>query len=425
MARHIFADAAQRFTGYTCAEMRAHYNFPSHLTGKGRVIGVAEWSSGYSQSDLDAFCKLQGLPPCTPQYVVIDGGQNDPDAECTLDIEIAHGMAPDATIRVYEAPSGPDYQTFWDQVIATLRHISTEPSPPDALDISYGDAEANWTKAQVQAVDALIAQVVARGCTVLPASGDQGALGMHDIFADPQGQRNTDAPASCPHAASIGGTSVPPGGGPESAWNDTLIGATGGGISSYFSRPDYQSAVNTYPGRGVPDFSMLADPETGWQIVFQGRVQVIGGTSASAPAAAALIACVNEARAAAGLGPIGDILPTIYAHAEAFVPVTTGDNSFMGVEGYKAAAPWSPCCGLGTPDAAKFVALFLAQAAPASTPATIPIYVDGVEAPAEVVAYLTLKPGLALVPIDDLSKLLGFTAALDPKGVYISVPKAG
>lgn len=425
MARHIFADAAQPFTGYTCAQMRAHYNFPSNLTGKGRVIGVAEWASGYSQSDLDAFCKLQGLPPCTPQYVVIDGGQNNPDAECTLDIEIAHGMAPDATIRVYEAPSGPNYQTFWDQVIATLTHISTEASPPDALDISYGDAEANWTKAQVQAVDALIAQMVARGCTVLPASGDQGALGMHDVYADPTGQPNADAPASCPHAASIGGTTIPTGGGPESAWNDSGMGATGGGISTYFPKPGYQSAVNTYTGRGVPDFSVLADPATGWQIVFRGQVQVIGGTSAAAPAAAALIACVNEARADVGLGPVGDILPTIYAHPEAFVPVTTGDNSFMGVEGYKAAAPWSPCCGLGVPDAAKFVALFVPGAAPASAHATILIYVNGTEAPAEVVVYLTLKPGFALVPIDDLSKLLGFQATRDLQGVYITAPKVG
>lgn len=63
------------------------------------------------------------------------------------------------------------------------------------------------------------------------------------------------------------------------------------------------------------------------------------------------------------------------------------------------------------------------EVAPVSEPTTLPIFLNGKEAPSEVVAYLNLKSGFALVPIDDLAKLLGFTATRDAKGVYITTPK--
>ena len=417
--RIILDLATAQFDGYTCAQMRAHYNFPAHLDGSGQTIGLAEWGSGYSQNDLDGFCKDQGLPPITPEYIVIDGGQNTPDAECTLDIEVAHGMAPGAKIRVYEAPAGPNYQTFWDQVIAVLTYISNEPNPPSVLSISYGDAESDWSAAQVQAADALIEKIVGRGCTVLVASGDQGALGMHDVYADPQGTPNADAPATCPHAVAIGGTCVPLNGAPERAWNVSGYGATGGGFSTVFPRPSYQDAVNQNAMRGEPDFSMLADPQTGWRICFNGQVVVIGGTSAASPAAAALIACVDQERANQGLGPVGDILPTIYAHEEVFTPITIGNNSFMGAQGYAAQKPWSACCGIGVPDATKFVALFVPSVAPAKpNPSTEPVYVEGAQQSFSAL----LQDGMAYVPAVLAGKALGWNATRNAKGVYFTKP---
>lgn len=374
MGKHIFADAAaQPFTGYTCAQMRAHYGYPDGLDGDGQVIGLAEWSNGYSRDDFLGFCKDQGLPVCAVDWVQIDGGQNTPGAECTLDIEVAHGMAPGATIRVYEAPSGPNYETFWHEVTALLQHVAEEPSPPGVLSISYGDAERDWTKEQVLAVDALTQKIVARGCTVIVASGDQGAMGTHNPQSPLAKERNADAPAVCASAVGVGGTQIPLNGAPERAWNTSGFGATGGGYSVYVEEPDWQKAVNGTGQRGVPDLSMLADPSTGWRIFFNGQPMVIGGTSASAPAFAALIACANQARAKLGLGPVGNILPIIYGHREAFQPVYIGDNSFMGVTGYHAGAPWSACCGLGIPKAAELIALLAPQSvAPAPSPKPAP-----------------------------------------------------
>lgn len=411
------------FLGYTCAKMRAHYRFPANFDGTGQTIGIAEWSSGYSQSDLDLFSQREGLPRCVPQYITIDGGQNKPDAECTLDIEIAHGMAPGATIRVYEAPAGADYATFWAQVIALLRYVLAEKDRPSVLSISYGDAESDWSKADVQTVADLIAQLTAAGTTVFVASGDQGAMGMHNVYADPTHTPNADAPATSPAAVSVGGTTLPLGGSAEAAWKESGMGATGGGFSRYHTRPGYQDAVSTNAMRGVPDFSMLADPVTGWQIVFNGQVMPIGGTSAACPAAAALFACIKQARASVGLPDVGDLLPTLYAHLEAFVPVTQGDNSFMGVQGYAAAAPWSACCGLGVPNGEALLAVFapgaattttIAPTAP-TTPTTIPVYINGVKQTFSAL----LRDGMAYVPALLTAKALGVPATRNLSGVYI------
>jgi kumamolisin len=48
-------------------------------------------------------------------------------------------------------------------------------------------------------------------------------------------------------------------------------------------------------GRGVPDVSGDADPETGYRILVDGSWQSIGGTSAVAPLWAGLIAVCNQA----------------------------------------------------------------------------------------------------------------------------------
>jgi len=106
----------------------------------------------------------------------------------------------------------------------------------------------------------------------------------------------------------------------EVVWNDA-IGAGGGGISAVFTTvPLWQSEVGVPPsanpppqkGRGVPDVSGLADPATGYQIVdtdgsFDPRFPS-GGTSATAPLWAALIARINQ-----GLGArVGYLNPLLY-----------------------------------------------------------------------------------------------------------------
>ena len=62
------------------------------------------------------------------------------------------------------------------------------------------------------------------------------------------------------------------------------------------------------PRAGVPDVAGDADPESGYQVLVDGKSMVIGGTSAVAPLWSGLIALLNQK-----LGkPLGFIQPTLY-----------------------------------------------------------------------------------------------------------------
>jgi kumamolisin len=98
-------------------------------------------------------------------------------------------------------------------------------------------------------------------------------------------------------------------------------------------------------GRGVPDVSGDADPETGYSILVGGVSETVGGTSAVAPLWAGLIALINQA-----LGtPVGFFQPRLYegSASAGFNDVTQGNNG-----AYSAAAGWDPCTGLGSPKGA-------------------------------------------------------------------------
>jgi len=143
-------------------------------------------------------------------------------------------------------------------------------------------------------------------------------------------------------------------------WNETSAGegASGGGVSVEFPLPSWQadSGVPKSPsaqgGRGVPDVAGNADPMTGYQVLVDGKAQVIGGTSAVAPLWAALIARCNQK-----LGrPLGDLHAALYAlGGKGFRDITSGNNG-----SYQAGPGWDACTGLGSPQGEALVAALAA-----------------------------------------------------------------
>ena len=190
-----------------------------------------------------------------------------------------------------------------------------------------------------------------RSGTRTVAAGDSGST---DGVTD--GKQHVDFPASAPHALGCGGTALQLQNGEitsETVWNDgSGGGATGGGVSIEFPVPSYQTPAGVptnvdtgRSGRGVPDVSGDADPETGYTIRVDGADQTIGGTSAVAPLWAALTALVNEA-----LGkPAGFLQPLLYASGSesAFHDITEGNNG-----AYHAGPGYDACTGLGSPNGA-------------------------------------------------------------------------
>jgi kumamolisin len=209
----------------------------------------------------------------------------------------------------------------------------------------------SWNPQSLTAFNQAFEDAALLGITVCAASGDNGSSdGSED------GAPNVDFPASSPYVLACGGTSLIASNdtiASETVWNDSPAdSATGGGISSFFPVPAYQSAVKLPPDAGgssfrdcgVPDVAGVADPNTGYFTLVDGSWGVVGGTSSVAPMWAGLIALLNEK-----LGkPVGYLHPALYSTAlsrEALRDITEGNNG-----SYYATPGWDACTGLGSPN---------------------------------------------------------------------------
>jgi kumamolisin len=193
----------------------------------------------------------------------------------------------------------------------------------------------------MECFDQVAQEAALLGITVTAASGDHGST---DGIAG--NQNHADFPASCPHVLGVGGTRLTSVNGTlqnETVWNDGPTGgATGGGYSNVFQRPEWQASVATKPSRGVPDTASNADPDTGYNILVDGEQAVVGGTSACAPLWAALVARCNQMVNTR----LGFINPALYAinQNNGFRDITQGNNG-----AFSATPGWDPCTGLGSP----------------------------------------------------------------------------
>jgi kumamolisin len=341
---------------YTPPELARIYNFPRGADGKGQVVAIIELGGGFGQADLDAYFESLGITGPSVTAVSVDGAVNQPgqdpagaDGEVMLDIEVVGALAPKADILVYFAPNTD--AGFLDAII-NASHSATTPA---SISISWGQNEDAWTIQARSALDEALADATALGVTVTAAAGDSGST---DGAAD--GKDHADFPASSPHALACGGTrlAADPATGittSETVWNDGPKSATGGGYSDTFPAPVWQSNLPEHArhrtpsprptlgghGRGVPDVSGVADPQTGYKVRVDGTDMVIGGTSAVAPLWAALIALFAQTTGRR----FGQIQPLLYSRTTGFHDVTLGNNGT-----YQAATGWDPCTGLGSPD---------------------------------------------------------------------------
>jgi subtilase family serine protease len=352
--------------GYTPFQFAQLYGSASewanNVTGSGQTIAVYELSA-YDPGDLATYLNCYGLTPSiTP--VSVDGGPTGSyDDEPTLDIEEVAAMAPGASIEIYQGPNnsaGPidTYQQIADDDTATI--VST----------SWGTCESD-PSGDPSAEQPIFEQMAAQGQTVVSAAGDAGSSDCNGITNN---NLAVDDPASQPYVTGVGGLSVndisPLS---ETVWNTPVSsgnpGAGGGGISSLWSRPSWQSAPGIAANdtmRLVPDLSTDADPDTGFIQYYTGTGQgvchqncqngwnSVGGTSIGSPMVSSLIAVAAQG---CGTARLGFINPSLYAMAATgFVDVTTGSNDLYGVGAYSAGPGYDEASGLGSPDGADFFA---------------------------------------------------------------------
>jgi kumamolisin len=357
---------------YLPQELAAAYRFPNN-DGSGQTIGIIELGGQYIASDLQMFGKLAGLASL-PKVNVINAesvtadSKSDDDfiSEVMLDIEVAAAVCPGATLAVY-------FSNFteqgWVDVIDSA--LNDSQNNPGVLSISYGLAEGTetWTPQAMDAVNDAMKEAAGRGIPVCISAGDDGS---DDQVGD--GPAHVDFPASSPYVLCVGGTTLPKTG-PETVWfeGDGLRkdhgGSTGGGVSSVYPQPAWQSAIKipsvnpgAPAGRCVPDVSANAAQGTGYLLVAQGAQAVAGGTSAATPLWAALIARLLKSGK-----KVGYLTPLFYQPnaktagqplgAAACNDITSGSNATAKSGGYSAGPGYDAATGWGSPRGDKLLAL--------------------------------------------------------------------
>jgi kumamolisin len=303
-------------------------------TGAGQTIGITSFSD-FDVNDVRDLIAYLGAAPEEINRLSrrsLNGGAplGPGQVEPLLDIAAVMATAPGANIVVYDAPftgAGTSFQSLFNAMIG------------DGVDIisnSWAYCEDQTTLADVASIDAILQTAAAAGISVFSGSGDYGSTCLN-------GSPNTvHVPASATYITAVGGTTLNYGPGftygSETWWDGAMAtpptGQGGFGVSQFFGRPAYQSALNPQAMRSVPDVAVNADPATGY-ILCQAsdggcpNGKLYGGTSVAAPIWAAFTALLNEAQGQ----NIGFLNPLIYplAGTEAFNGAASMGSDFAHV----------------------------------------------------------------------------------------------
>jgi subtilase family serine protease len=353
--------------GFTPSELRTAYDMNALIStadGAGHAFAIFELD-GYNASDVNQYLDYYSLGAAKYSDVLVDGATNTAGSgaiEVELDMEIASAIAPGATQTIYIGPNSTQgVNDIYNRIVTD--DVATVTST------SWGLCEASSAPSELAALNTIFSQGAAQGQAVFSAAGDSGAYDCNDSTLA------VDSPSGDPNVVGVGGThlTVDSSGayGSESVWSSpnetsrsTKGAGGGGGISSYFARPSYQSGPsvnNAYSNgnRQVPDVAADADPASGYSVYCTVAAAgcnslgwiAVGGTSAATPLWAGVAADTNQYLAAKGKPTLGDASAMLYSlfntaqPFSAYHDVTSGDNLF-----YPAASGYDQASGVGTPD---------------------------------------------------------------------------
>ena len=380
-------------SGFTPNQYLDAYGFtPLHAVG---ILGQGERAAlievnGFRYSDLASFASCFGLPvPAIHSFGVNISSPLGPGAETTLDLQILDATAPGLrSIDVYETQSRPS-----DLLSSITAPLQNRGHVPDVLSASLGICElglkAAVGSAGVRSAEGAMALAAATGISLVASSGDTGSSACVNRFGV-QHRLAVNFPASSPFVTGVGGSNLHLSGAnqitSQPVWNDSPINpsAGGGGSSMLFGRPAFQNGSYGGRTRGVPDVTMLADLQPGYNIFCTvgecnglggGPWIVVGGTSAAAPMVAGGLLLVDQVlreRHRQNLGAADPLLYRIARHyrsSGAISDIRIGNNDiggYLSVGGHRALG----CCrasvgydrasGLGSLNLARLATLAVA-----------------------------------------------------------------
>jgi Pro-kumamolisin, activation domain/Bacterial Ig-like domain (group 3) len=378
-----------------------------NINGSGITIGVIG-RSDILFSDVTDFQSLFNLTSKVPTQVLNGPDPGDvpgDDVEGTLDVTWSQAIAPGATVDFVNSAT----TNTTDGVDLSALYI-VENNLANVMTQSFGTCEAEVPDSYPQFLESIAEQAAAQGITYTASTGDAGAEDCDDPNSESvaTGPISADLPGSTPFTVAVGGTEFNEGTStstywsstntngvsaltyiPEEVWNDSCtstscgtnanISAGGGGSST----GNVASGVGTFAGfpkpvwqtgfgdttRDIPDVSLTASIHDGYALCFQGscasqQLYLIGGTSASTPSFAAIMALVDQrmGQVGTGLGETGwdrqgqadYVLYSLFANETSnltacnattltlpntctFNDVTSGNNEVPGEPGYPSA----------------------------------------------------------------------------------------
>ena len=365
------------------------YNAATPVDGTGETIAIVG-RTDIQLTDVQFFRSFFALPAHDPVFIHNGADPGDlggaEEAEADLDVEWAGAIAKNATVDFVISQS----TATTDGVDLSAQYIVNNNLAP-VMSTSFGLCESALGTTGNNFWGTLWSQAAAQGITAFVSAGDSGAAGCDASNAVSGTVAAINGLASTPNNVAVGGTEFNDGGGtfwnatnnadqssalsyiPENVWNESgsVLGgsgllATGGGTSTVYARPSYQTGLGV-PGGGnrlIPDVALSAATHDAYLIV-QGNTATtsglvaVGGTSASSPSFAGIMALVLQKAGAAQ----GNANPVFYSMARnqlaggigVYHDITNGNNTVPGVNGFSANTGYDQSTGWGSPDVTQLV----------------------------------------------------------------------
>ncbi len=324
-------------TGTLATGVAKPFDFPVQhgCNGAGYTAAIAI-DDPVNSSYLSKYLTAAGVTETgTVTNVAVDGGGSGDEPETDLDVQTIAGLAPGANIIVY------DMGSLGDQQIEDTYNKALTDGKATSVNSSFGGCESSDVSF-ADSTNSIAEQGASEGVEFSASSGDTGSN-------ECSGSKGVSAPAGDPYFTSIGGIN----------FTDTSQGVLqtvtmgtadgdsgGGGVSTVFALPSYQSGITGMitSGRNQPDFSLPFFPVA---VYTGGSWGEYLGTSWSSPASVALIVEANELHGT----KLGWIDPTVYSlfsstgYNTYYTPCTSGSNGAYSCN----ATHYNQAAGIGAP----------------------------------------------------------------------------
>lgn len=320
--------------GLARTDLVSAYKLPT-TGGSGRTVAIVDaYDDPSAESDLAVYRSTYGLPACTTAdgcfKKVNEHGKTSPlpahnddddwSPEVSLDLDMVSAVCPDCHILLVESDTTDS---------SSLAAAETTATGSGAVAVSN-----SWGGDESTPDQALNSAFQHSGVAVTVSSGDGGFI-------------ESAWPASIDTVIAVGGTSLTKATSTR-GWSEKAWAKAGSGCSAYVAKPSWQKDAHC-SNRTIADVSAVADPATGVAVYYEGDWGVFGGTSASSPIIASMIALAGNSASLTSA-------KYIYSHASNFFDVTSGSNADWDCGGdylCTAGTGYDGPTGIGTPNGLK------------------------------------------------------------------------